>query len=161
MITFFDQDDNSSNDRLKPFVEDYIEANPNDIGTYDVISVTRTRKRTGYLLDTEKFTIMLFENSKVLKLLLEALTVWHESGHGYTIIARTQHMYPFYQLGTDLDRPTNWYMSKGKFFTAKENTTSTSELLDTRNPFLPKPSTRRHKNKSTPTTPTENPSSDA
>lgn len=161
MISFFEQGSTTQRSSFKPFIEDYVENNPLDQEVYVVHSVTRTRKRTGYLLDTDKFTIMLFEGSQLLQHLLDALAVWHESGHGYKLVVQIDQKYPFYKLGTDFDQPCNWYASKGKYFIVSESTTTTSELLDTRNPLLPKPNTGRHKKKSTPTIQTENPSSDA
>lgn len=161
MIEFFEQNPTESNSRLKPFIEDYAESHPNDLRTHQVISVTRTRKRTGYLLDTEVFTIMLFEGSKLLQHLLDALAVWHTSGHGYKLVVQVTEQYPFYKLGTDFDQPCNWYASKGKYFTASESITTTSGLLDSQNPLLPRPSTGKHKRKSTQTIHTENQSSDA
>ena len=160
MISFFEESSKTTALR-KPFIEDYVEQNPNDSSIYTVYSVSRTKKRTGYLLNTRKFTIMLFEGSQILNQLMEALASWHAQGHGYKLVVQLHPNYPFYQLGTDFDSPCNWMSERGKYFIAQEATTTTSEQSVTRNPFLPLPSTRKHKKQSTPTTPTENPSSDA
>jgi len=148
MINFFEEAPAGSYSR-NPFVEEYAEKNPADTSLHLVISVGRNRKRTGYMVNTDKFTIFLYEGSKVLTQLLEALAVLHETGHGYKLYAQTSKEDPYYKLGIDQEQPTNWYAERGKYFINPEVSTTGLEEQQNTNPFLPTPSSTKTRHKRT------------
>lgn len=147
-IEFF-QEGSSLSLSKKPFVEEYVELHPQDTALYLVTSVRRTRKRTGYMVNTDKFAVFLFEGSAILSQLMEALAEYHQSGHGYKIFCQPCQEDPYYKLGVDLDQPTNWLAERGKYFIASEASTTGSEEQQKANPFLPPPSTGKHRKKTT------------
>lgn len=138
-ISFFEQSNNASASRI-PFVEDYVEKNPSPWQLIPVIDVRRTKKRTGYMVNTKDYSIFLFEGSQILNYLLEALSQWIQSGHGYAIVAQPLEHDPFYQLGVDKDKPVQWAYAQGKY-TWQHLTGSGLEAPPTPNPFLPQTQT--------------------
>jgi len=85
-IQFFEHSEGRASVRL-PFVEDYAENNPDDDNLYLVETIKRTRKRTGYMVNTAKFSIFLFEDSKICQHIVEALAAWTKTGNGFELYA--------------------------------------------------------------------------
>jgi hypothetical protein len=134
-ITFFDASDKGSKRNL-PFIEDYVDSNPPPYKSVDILSVSRTRKRTGYMVNTNQFSIFLFEGSQVLQHILEALNTWIQTNEGYLLVACPTTEEPFYQLGVDTAIRCRWILTQGKYTWSAEPG-STSVQQDSRNPFLP------------------------
>ena len=103
-IQFFQQSDSAASPRI-PFVEDYVEKNKPPYALLPVMSVRRTRKRTGYMVECEAYCVFMFEGSQVLGHLLEALNLWIETKQGYQLFMQAQAVDPYYQLGVDQEKP--------------------------------------------------------
>jgi hypothetical protein len=130
----------------KPFVEEYAKDNALDVSEYPVTGIKKTRKGNGYLIETDSFLIFLFNRNKVLEHLLEAMSVYIKTGHGYQIIVVLQPNDPYYKIGVDTNKPTNWLLSGGKYFPVDLTGSSLDQQDSDINPFLPPPiSGTRHK----------------
>jgi hypothetical protein len=140
-INFFESNDKSSG---KPFVDAYLETGTN-IPTFGTVrSFRKTRKGTGYLLETDECIIFLFNGSQILKHLLEALSVYVSNKHGFEIQAHYFPQTKEYKLGVDSERACNYFFTEGSYYLG-ENTTTGWDT--TTNPFLlpsPHPTTRTH-----------------
>lgn len=152
-IAFFEQNDSASSSRL-PFVEDYVEKHDPPYKLLEVISIRRTRKRTGYMLDCADYCVFLFEGSNMLQHLLEALNQWVETKQGYQLFVQASATDPYYLLGVDEDKPATWILTQGKY-SWLQGIGSGSDAAHTQNPFLPqtrKTTRTRHKSAETPDT---------
>jgi hypothetical protein len=146
-INFFDNQDTKVY-KERPFVEEYAKDNPLDITEYSVTAIRRTKKGNGYLIETEAFLIFLFNRSKVLEHLLAAMSVYIKTGHGYKILVVVSPSDPYYKIGVDTNKPTNWLLAGGKYFPVDLTGTTLDQLDSDQNPFLPIPSSgSRHKRK--------------
>jgi len=146
-IQFFEHSEGRASVRL-PFVEDYAENNPDDDNLYLVETIKRTRKRTGYMVNTAKFSIFLFEDSKICQHIVEALAAWTKTGNGFELYAKAIQSDPYYQIGADFEKPCTWLFSQGKYSASQPITHGLVVPLTDSNPFLPTPSGRtksRHK----------------
>jgi hypothetical protein len=152
-ISFFEQQDKPVSART-PFVEEYVENNPPPYALLNVTSVARTRKRTGYMVNCDAYSVFLYEGSGVLNHLLEALNLWIETKQGFQLFLQAQQKDPYFQLGVDAEKPALWILTQGKY-SLQQNIGSGLEAVPSLNPFLPQTqrTTRtRHKSAETPTT---------
>jgi hypothetical protein len=132
-ISFFD----NSNSLRKPFIEDYVSANPQAEGKlFSVVEISKTRKGTGYMLHTNDFSIFLYGESKVAAQLLEALEHYCQHLLGYELIVEVQTKDPFYKLGIDVERPATWAYSKGKYLCSLPSTSGLEKKAAEGNPFI-------------------------
>ncbi len=138
----------------KPFIEEFSKNNTEFEEYYEIISIRKTRKGNGYLLESDAFIIFLYNKSKVLQQLLEALNVYVSSGHGFKILCVVLQNDPYYQLGVDPDKPTNWSLTQGKYHVGVIHTFGLEVSQLDQNPFLPIPNTGNHK-KSKPRSPSQ------
>ncbi len=129
----------------KPFVEEFSKNTTELKEFYEIESIRKTRKQNGYLLETDSFIIFLYNKSKVLQHLLEALNVYVTSGHGFKILCVVLRNDPYYQLGVDPDKPTNWSLTQGKYHVGEIHTFGLDPSQEDLNPFLPIPNTGNHK----------------
>lgn len=141
-LTFFESTDDSTFVE-KPFIDEYVKTEGIVLEPLQVLEVFQTRKKSGYILSSHECLVFMYNKSKVLQQLLEALNVYVSSSHGYKLYIVPQEKDPYYKLAIDPDKPTNWLYTKGKWHVSELNT-STSES-NTENPFLPIPRTGRHK----------------
>lgn len=145
-ISFFDSSDKPAR-IMSPFVEDYVENNPEPYTPETIMSIGRTRKRTGYMVQTKPYSIFLFEGSQELQNLLEALNTWIQTNEGYLLVAQATKDYPYYKLGVDAEVKCRWILTQGKYSWLAEDG-YILEPVHSINPFLPptqKSSRGKHK----------------
>lgn len=70
----------------KPFLADAFEAGiVSEDEVLEILSVRETRSRKGYLITCEKCLVFLYKSSGWVEPLLETLTSFTESSHGYAV----------------------------------------------------------------------------
>lgn len=146
-LSFFESEGDSPQ-KETPFIEEYVKENPDCIGeVYEVEEVVRTRKSTGYILKTSAFIVFKWNRDKALKLILEALQHYVNEMHGYKLVIQVTDKSPYYLVGCDSEKPTNWFGGNGRY-TQREIIISGLELEEegTGNPFLISPPHSAHQN---------------
>jgi len=135
-LTYFEPDENTY--VQKPFVERFVEDNPNEIGeTYEVLSVERAKTGTGYKVETREFVVFLRNNSSLLRYLLEAIEVWCSQPGSPALLVELTDSKPFYRVAANHDSKRSWMQREGKYIVVGN---STGVSLRGGNPFL-QPST--------------------
>jgi hypothetical protein len=134
-ISFFSEEASSASAGRLPFIEDYVEQHKPPYAPSLILSVSRTRKKTGYMVNTEHYSIFLFEGSAILRHILEALNLWIDSHEGMLLVAQPSEIEPFYQLGTVEGSTAHWVLTKGKY-SWQPSIGSDLEKPPTSNPFL-------------------------
>lgn len=145
-ISFFESKEGSNT--YLPFVEEYVKSTQDFDSTFKIHTIAKTRKGNGYMCYTDAFSIFLYSNAAITSQLIEALQVYVDSGHGYQIVAVTLNKDPYYKLGVDLEKTTNWLFTLGKYSVLEIPDNGLVGMTKSTNPFLPPlPSTGRHKTK--------------
>lgn len=135
-LAFFE--DASSGSQYKPFLEAYLESHPEAIGSvHEVTELSLTRRKAGYMLNTEQFAVYVRLGNKTLAYLLQALEMWIEDMHGYGVYLEVTGEHPYYRLAVDPEEERNWLHTKGKYAQLAGSTSSSVQGTDSsRNPFL-------------------------
>lgn len=147
-INFFNEEVSS----VRVFVNEYVQSNKKVVGNiYEMESAMLVKSGKGMMLNFGSFQIFLFKGQKLCKQLTAALENYCENGHGYKIIAQLTSSDPYYVLGCDSEKPTNYVFFDGKYSSTEKpiNTLQTSD-----NPFLLSTPTNTKSTKGSPKLPT-------
>lgn len=143
-ISFFSSEDSIS----LPFANEFYASNKKLVGSiYEMESALLVKSGKGLMLNFSKFQVFLFKNQKLCKQLTAALENYCETGHGYKIIAQLTSNDPYYILGCDSEKPTNYVFFDGKYSCMVENSNFSH---NTENPFLLKTPTNTKLSKGNP-----------
>lgn len=137
-LKFFDADSSSNGNGQLSFLPDWLEENPKNKETqFLVTEIKRVQSGKGYMAITNKFAVFLWKNSKISKLLVEALEHWVENQNtGYCLyVVLKDPKKPDYSLASDPDSQTTWFTSKNGY-TTLEPDVSSQDQSGTENPFL-------------------------
>jgi hypothetical protein len=149
-LAFFE--DASSGSQYKPFLEAYLELHPEAVGSvHEVTELSLTRRKAGYMLNTEQFSVYVRVGNKTLAYLLQALELWIEDMHGYGVYLEVTGEHPYYRLAVDSEEERNWLHTKGKYSQLVDSiSTSVRGISTSDNPFLvPSPITLATRTRST------------
>ena len=137
-LKFFDEDQQSKGNGQLAFLNDWLEENPKNKETNFLITeIKRVQSGKGYMAITDKFAVFLWKNSKITKLLIEALEFWVENpdkGYGLFVVLKKPNK-PDYVLASDTDLPTTWFTSKNGYTTTQDDAFLSIEE-SSGNPFL-------------------------
>lgn len=135
-LAFFE--DASSGSQYKPFLEAYLELHPEAVGSiHEVTELSLTRRKAGYMLNTEQFSVYVRVGNRTLAYLLQALELWIEDLHGYGVYLEVTGDHPYYRLAVDSEEERNWLHTKGKYSQLVNGISSSATGTGTsENPFL-------------------------
>ncbi len=128
-IAFFDSPKERRNQL--PFIDKYLEESKAYDQEFIMESIRLCANQEGYLLEFSCFSIYLYASKPVVKKIIATLEKFVEDQHGYAIVVLTQEKYPYYQIGIDEDRVTNWSYSKGKYIHGVTIGTNLEDSTDT------------------------------
>lgn len=132
---FFEEDTNSSPGE-KLFATEYLAKNKKELGKHFTIQeITLAKSNKGYMLHTDYFVCWLWKNSKLTKMLLEALREYVETGKGYYLFVElTNANKDCFSIGMDSEISSKWYDMGNDCYSSTPRSTSSTE---SENPFLP------------------------
>lgn len=98
-----------------PFLDKWLEISKAYNEEFILHSIRLCANQEGYLLEFTFFSIYLYASKPIVKQIIATLEKYVEEQHGYAIVILTQEKYPYYQIGIDEERVTNWSYSQGKY----------------------------------------------
>lgn len=135
-ISFFESNEDNGTGELL-FLNDWLIENPkNKIQTFEVVEFKAVKSGKGFLGVTNQFQVFIWKNSKLAKMLVEALNVWInvEPDTGYKVILMLDSKSKDgYRLGVDKDIKVTWFHMGNGFTTMEQSAYSKETDL---NPFL-------------------------
>lgn len=135
-LTFFEsQEDNGTGELL--FLNDWLKENPKTKEKiFEVTEFKAVKSGKGFMGITNSFQVFIWKNSKIAKMLVEAMNVWIniEPDTGYkVVIALEPKSKEGYKLGVDKDHKVTWFQMGNGYTTLELNAYSEESDL---NPFL-------------------------
>jgi hypothetical protein len=140
MPTFFNEESNNAGS--VPFVDVYLRENkPKNGETYELLSVTQTKAKNGYLLDFDEFKVYLPNDASLAKQLIEGLAHYCLSNTGYQIFLQVEYSAKKgYLIGVEPSEVRDWFFDSKKYTNRLRETVSIGRKKLS-NPFiLPAPS---------------------
>lgn len=138
-LKFFDNEDSTSSGSLE-FLNDWLVENPKNKKTEFLISeVKRVQSNKGFTVSTTDFNVFLWKNSKIAKMLLEALDHYiNQSKFGYELyVVLKKPTKPEFQIAANDESKITWFVSKNGYTTSEENAISQEEVDTSINPLIP------------------------
>lgn len=137
-LSFFEPKEQSGNGE-KPFLNEWLEANPkNKKQQFLITEVIRVKSGKGYLVITDEFSCFIWKNQALSKAFISALEFWTENpdkGYPCYVFLKNPTKQEF-TLAADKDQETTWFVSKNGFTTTESDANSQDSVVEDGNPFL-------------------------
>lgn len=138
-LKFFDDESSNTTGSLE-FLNDWLVENPkNKKKEFLITECKRAKSNKGYIVSTTDFNVFLWKNSKICKMLLEALKYYVEkSKYGYELyVVLKSPTKAEFQIAADEETKITWF-TMGNGYTTIEDNVSSQEQADTGiNPLIP------------------------
>lgn len=122
-LTFFEVNEDSGTGELL-FLNDWLKENPKNKTTiFEVTDIKAVKSGKGYIAITRSFQVFLWKNSKVTKMLVQALDVWinHEPDTGFQLlVVLDSGSKDGYKLAVDKDVKATWFQMGNGFTTTEQ-----------------------------------------